>query len=104
MGKFYVHRHGRLAWTGECGDGQEEFMAPPGYQSAAGEPPAYLLNAPPPVSETYDMQRKRHYPPIGDQLDAIWKLVGSLGTDATPARDMLAKIEEVKARFPKPSN
>jgi hypothetical protein len=42
-------------------------------------------------------QRKRipEYPPIGDQLDALWK-----GGDAAAA--MLEKIQAVKNKYPKP--
>lgn len=41
------------------------------------------------------MSRKDSYPPIGDQLDALWK-----GGDA--AAEMLAKVQAVKAKYPKP--
>jgi len=34
------------------------------------------------------------YPPIGDQLDALWK-----GGDA--AAEMLAKVQAVKTKYPK---
>jgi hypothetical protein len=43
----------------------------------------------------YQEQRRPEYPPIGDQLDALWK-----GGDA--AAEMLAKIEAVKNKYPKP--
>jgi hypothetical protein len=43
----------------------------------------------------YQRQRAAEYPPIGDQLDALWK-----GGDA--AADMLAKVQAVKAKYPKP--
>lgn len=46
---------------------------------------------------TYASQRREAYPPIGDQLDAIWK---ALASGSTP--DMLADIEAVKAAYPKP--
>lgn len=39
--------------------------------------------------------RRPEYPSIGDQLDALWK-----GGQA--AADMLAQIEAVKAKYPKP--
>ena len=52
------------------------------------------------LQEEYDAKeyaRKRvpEYPPIGDQLDALWK-----GGDA--AAEMLAKVQAVKAKYPKP--
>lgn len=46
----------------------------------------------PPLS--YVERRRRAYPPIGDQLDAIWK-----GGDAYAS--MLAVITEIKTSIPK---
>lgn len=42
----------------------------------------------------YKFQRAREYPAIADQLDALWK-----GGDA--AAEMLAKVQAVKAKYPK---
>jgi hypothetical protein len=42
----------------------------------------------------YKYKRAAEYPPIGDQLDALWK-----GGDA--AAEMLAKVQAVKAKYPK---
>ena len=39
-------------------------------------------------------RRDRVYPPIGDQLDALWK-------GGAAAEEMLAQIHAVKARHPK---
>jgi DNA-binding transcriptional regulator GbsR (MarR family) len=46
-------------------------------------------------AKEYQRQRAPEYPDIKDQLDAIWK-----GGDAY--EEMLAKIMEVKAKYPKP--
>lgn len=43
----------------------------------------------------YQYQRAAEYPAIGDQLDALWK-----GGDAAAA--MLAQVQAVKAKYPKP--
>ena len=43
---------------------------------------------------TYSEYRQSEYPAIGDQLDALWK-----GGDA--AAEMLAKVQAVKAKYPK---
>jgi hypothetical protein len=43
----------------------------------------------------YMEKRKREYPPIGDQLDALWK--GGVDAEA-----MLAQVMAVKAKYPKP--
>jgi hypothetical protein len=49
-----------------------------------------------PPAPTYAALRQQEYPTIGDQLDALWK-----GGDA--AAEMLAKVQAVKAKFPKPT-
>jgi hypothetical protein len=43
----------------------------------------------------YSAKRASEYPSIGDQLDALWK-----GGEA--AAEMLAKVQAVKAKYPKP--
>jgi len=43
----------------------------------------------------YRLQRVPEYPPIGDQLDALWK-------GGEDAEEMLAKVQAVKAKYPKP--
>lgn len=47
------------------------------------------------------------YPEVGDQLDAIWKLMRTL-VEASPADDLpedaldvMERVQGVKARFPK---
>lgn len=45
-------------------------------------------------AKQYQRDRSNEYPPIGDQLDALWK-----GGDA--AAEMLAKVQAVKAKYPK---
>ena len=47
------------------------------------------------LANTYKALRAPEYPPIGDQLDALWK-----GGDA--AAEMLAKVQTVKDKYPKP--
>ena len=42
----------------------------------------------------YRYKRAIEYPPIGDQLDALWK-------GGETAADMLAKVQAVKAKYPK---
>jgi hypothetical protein len=43
----------------------------------------------------YQRQRAAEYPPIGDQLDALWK-----GGEVAAA--MLAQVQAVKTKYPKP--
>ena len=46
------------------------------------------------ATDAYKRNRLAEYPPIGDQLDALWK-----GGDA--AAEMLAKVQAVKTKYPK---
>ena len=48
----------------------------------------------------YKQLRQSEYPPVGDQLDALWKAHGG---DTTEADALLVKIKGVKAKHPKPS-
>lgn len=50
---------------------------------------------PEPQPLTYAQKRAAEYPPIGDQLDALWK--GGASAEA-----MLAQVMAVKAKYPKP--
>ena len=45
-------------------------------------------------AQAYKAKRATEYPPISDQLDALWK-----GGEA--AAEMLAKVQAVKAKYPK---
>ena len=43
---------------------------------------------------TYAEKRRQEYPPIGDQLDALWK-------GGAEAEAMKAKVQAVKNKYPK---
>jgi hypothetical protein len=45
-------------------------------------------------AKEYRRQRTAEYPPIGDQLDALWK-------GGAAAEEMLATVMAVKAKYPK---
>jgi hypothetical protein len=45
-------------------------------------------------AHAYIAKRAAEYPPIGDQLDALWK-------GGAEAEAMLAKVQAVKQKFPK---
>jgi hypothetical protein len=45
--------------------------------------------------KTYQPLRRKEYPSIGDQLDALWK-------GGVAAEEMAAKIQAVKDKYPKP--
>ena len=46
-------------------------------------------------AKEYQRKRAPEYPSIGDQLDALWK-------GGAAAEEMLAKVQAVKAKYPKP--
>jgi hypothetical protein len=50
-------------------------------------------------AQEYRQQRAEAYPPIGDQLDSLWKMVQP--PEGSEAAAMKAKIEAVKRKFPK---
>jgi len=47
------------------------------------------------VDLSYQRKRKIEYPPIGDQLDALWK-------GGTALEEMKAMVMAVKDKYPKP--
>lgn len=52
----------------------------------------------------YNEARKREYPPIGDQLDALWKLITANRDklDLGQSEQLLDMIQAVKDKYPKP--
>ena len=69
-----------------------EYLLPAGSVQITDEEADALR--PQPAELTYADKRVAEYPPIGDQLDALWK-----GGDA--AAEMLAKVQAVKIKYPK---
>jgi hypothetical protein len=56
-----------------------------------------------PHRREYLTKRKKEYPPIGDQLDALWKLIQANADkiDLAEAAPLLATVQEVKDKYPK---
>ena len=50
---------------------------------------------------TYAQDRRNEYPPIGDQLDVIWKHLNKSDLLDPETQAMFDAIENVKTRFPK---
>lgn len=50
----------------------------------------------------YRKRRMAGYPTIGDQLDVMWKVLAAMPALPDEARQMLAKIEDIKKLYPKP--
>lgn len=57
------------------------------------------------VKRSHRAIREQQYPPVGDQLDAIWKVIGVLNSQGIDigedARGILARIAEIKDGTPK---
>lgn len=51
------------------------------------------------MSENYSEKRRREYPSVGDQLDAIWKIL--LNNEDEDSNNIKNKISEIKAKYPK---
>lgn len=51
------------------------------------------------AAKTYKDRRREEYPPIGDQLDIIWKVLDVSGD--TEAQAMKDQIEAIKVKYPK---
>lgn len=67
-------------------------------EAAALSPPPskeFLDNIPAILATEYQRHRELEYPPITEQLDALWK-----GGEA--AEEMLQKIQAIKNKYPKP--
>jgi hypothetical protein len=52
------------------------------------------------MSKSYKRARRDGYPSLGDQLDAIWKMLEP--ADASEAKAIKDAIATVKAAYPKP--
>lgn len=50
-------------------------------------------------TEDYATRRAAEYPPLGDQLDELWKLLDGLKVKSP----LLEQIKAVKAKYPKPA-
>lgn len=79
-----------------------------GWNEAKLGPVPDLSSLPePPEGHDYEERRREAYPPVGDQLDAIWKQLNQdrLGGKALiqQADDTLNEILAVKAKYPPPA-
>ncbi|WP_434657776.1 hypothetical protein [Chromobacterium violaceum] len=50
----------------------------------------------------YAGRRADAYPEIGEQLDAMWKILARLDVDDPELADMLQRIDAIKEKYPKP--
>lgn len=59
------------------------------------------------ASVNYKGQRRREYPDIGEQLDALWKIINQLRLEGVnipqDGDDMLGRILTIKKKHPKPT-
>lgn len=62
-----------------------------------------VVTTEPLIQQNYGMARRAAYPPIGDQLDALWKYLAPCAADLPPeTAAMLDRVLAVKAEHPKP--
>lgn len=57
------------------------------------------------AANAYQADRAEEYPPLGDQLDAIWKIVQAINAgDSMPADALavMAAVQAIKDKYPKP--
>ena len=55
------------------------------------------------IKVDYRAKRREAYPPIGEQLDALWKALAATPETLPPeARAMLDQVQAVKSNIPKP--
>ena len=102
MGKFYLHRGSKLIATGVCPDGQEHLQAIDGMEYGLGDPPPEIQPEIVEQAVTYADRRRMEYPPIGDQLDALWSILGPGLPPQSPAGAIYEAIQSVKRKCPKP--
>lgn len=57
--------------------------------------------APAGVQPTYRDFRAMDYPGVGNQLDALWKIIEAAGLGSLDPDGMLARVKEVKSTHPK---
>lgn len=66
------------------------------------------FKSPPKEPVPYDVLRRSDYPTIGDQLDALWKVINQMRLDGLnipqDADDLLGQILAVKKKYPKPES
>lgn len=101
MGKFYLYRGTKLVSQGECPDGQEALQAIDGLEYGLGTPPPHIQPEIIEPAPTYEDRRRWEYPPVGDQLDALWKLFGATAPQGSDARRIYEQVLAVKAKHPK---
>jgi len=91
---------------------------PVGHEADHSKPPAYHISkgkvigspvtrklTPEAVNSRRDSERRRKYPPVGDQLDAIWKVLAAMGERVgglrpPEAQAMLDRVQAVKKETP----
>lgn len=107
----YCPRTGVIIRTGQCQDHMVDRQARQGEgvldietnQMTDAIDLATLQVIPKPRVESkadYQMQRLRAYPPVGDQLDALWKALHGMPL-TQEGEDMRQRIAAVKLAIPK---
>lgn len=95
--KFYITKNNEVIRGGDCPEDALALQAGEGETLHLGEPE---LPPPAPLFDTsYSGGRRREYPAIGDQLDALWH---SMNNGEIPkAAAFYDAIKAVKDKYPK---
>lgn len=96
-----LNNTGVIVQRGQC-HSLAEVPAAPGLTSEVIDPSdtRQPVGPPPP---TYADYRAMDYPPVGEQLDALWRIVQThkLAAGDPAAQALLDRVQDVKTRFPK---
>lgn len=96
--KFYIKNAvGKIVRFGECPEDTFSLQAGPGETVHEGEP---VLPPPAPLFDTsWSGGRRREYPAIGDQLDALYHAMDTGVIPKVPS--FYDPIKAVKTKYPK---
>lgn len=96
--KFYItNQAGKVLRFGDCPEDDLQYQAGVGEILNLGEP---VLEPPAPLFDTsWAGGRRREYPPIGDQLDALYHAMNAGIIPVVPA--FYNPIKAVKDKYPK---
>jgi len=105
--KYYKDKTGNVC-AFELDGSQDDYIKPGMIAMTAAEVDAHLNPKPTAkeIANEYKIKRAQEYPPVGDQLDVLWKQLGQLRLSGKldliqDADDMLDEILAVKKKYKK---
>jgi len=92
----------------EADGSQDDYIKPGMVAMTAAEVDAHINPKPTAkeIANEYKIKRAKEYPPVGDQLDVLWKQLGQLRLSCKldliqEADDMLGEILAIKKKYKK---